>query len=693
MPNLRIRTILENDDVMPTSARARVRSSADTSEDGHRLNGDGAIAPAVKAPSLYRTLLEASFPFRELSLVISADRRARDPIYGIHRWWARRPPALLRGLLIASQLNADATPEEFWQTFSSSERSLKGHRVFDPFAGGGSTLIEAARLGADIVGGDVDPLAVSIISAELEPPEKEPLRKAGAELLEWLTDSFAKLYPTNNDAPALHYFYVPIVECPSCKHRGPLYRSLVLARDPGHRGAVVRDHGLTCYCPSCFSLRHMKSADAVRLRCCGVQHDIWSGTFASQSYSCPRCSARSSHRDLQTGVAKQRLIAVEETPTGGRRRLRPPTGEDLEALESARRSLSGRCKRVHLPSGDVQVGHHDDRPASYGITRYEQLFTPRQILVIGSAWIWLSECDWPKPVTRALEMALSNALATNNRLCGYATDYGRLSALFSVRGYSLPALAVELNPLHLNGGRGTIAACVERIERAAGRAPVRRYTWEPSKQRTVAVDLDVTTAGIHAMLACRSADAFPPPEALPDVDICVFDPPYYDYIAYDELSAFYRSWREDSQLAGPPLLPGKGNGAEPFGAYLGRCMQAIVARLREGRPMAFTYHSTNPDAWDAIGEAIDAANLRVTAIWPVRSDGHMGHHSHDGNSEWDLIIVCRRCSETEPCEPLFTVDRWIEDVKPLRVSSADRNNLTLAYNMVASRFARLRRKH
>ena len=50
-----------------------------------------------------------------------------------------------------------------------------------------------------------------------------------------------------------------------------------------------------------------------------------------------------------------------------------------------------------------------------------------------------------------------------DRLCGYATDYGRLSPLFSVRGYSLPALAVELNPLNLKSGRGTIAACIERF--------------------------------------------------------------------------------------------------------------------------------------------------------------------------------------------------------------------------------------
>jgi putative DNA methylase len=608
----------------------------------------------------------------------------------MHRWWARRPPALLRGLLIANHLNEDATTEDFWRLFGSAERPLAGQRVLDAFAGGGSTLVEAARLGADVVGSDIDPLAVRIVRAELEPPQVEPLRKASAELLTWLAKAFMKFYPARNAAPPLHYFHVPIVECPNCRQRGALYRNLVLVRDARRRGGVVRDHGLTCYCPDCFSVHHMKSPDAVRLRCCGTQRSIWSGTFVGHFYSCPKCGAKSSHRDLSTGVAEQRLVAVEETPMHGRRHLRPPTSDDLDAQQTARHYLARRRSGLHLPDGDVQVGHHDDRPTSYGIKRYVELFTARQLLVLGSAWRWISERNLSEPVKHALEMALSNALATNNRLCGYATDYGRLSALFSVRGYSLPILAVELNPLHPTGGRGTIAACIARIERAAGTTSIRRYTWHAPKRRAVPIDLDLTTAGVSAALACRSADSVPVQDEQ-SINISIFDPPYYDYIAYDELSAFYRAWIRDSHLTGPPLLPGKGNGAEPFGVYLGRCIRTITARVRGGCPIAFTYHSTNPDAWTAIGDAIDLASVRITAIWPVKSDGHMGPHSHEGNSEWDLVIVCRRSIETEPVKPEFTVDEWIAKVKPLKVSKADRSNMSLALAMAASRFARLRR--
>lgn len=107
------------------------------------------------------TLLERGFPFREVSL-LKADRRANDPVYGVHRWWAR-PPALLRAILLAAAQPANLDVESFWRDYEAPERHPGGWRVHDPFIGGGSTLVEAARLGAAVSGGDVDPLAVDIV--------------------------------------------------------------------------------------------------------------------------------------------------------------------------------------------------------------------------------------------------------------------------------------------------------------------------------------------------------------------------------------------------------------------------------------------------------------------------------------------------------------------------------------------------
>jgi adenine-specific DNA methylase len=129
------------------------------------------------------TLLEENFPFRELSYIAKADRRGRDPVYAAHRWWARRPAGVIRGILLAALLPSDTSAEQFWTAYGSDEQSLRGLRIFDPFVGGGSIPVEASRLGAEPHGSDVDPLAVRIVRHELSRPPVSDLRKAAESLL------------------------------------------------------------------------------------------------------------------------------------------------------------------------------------------------------------------------------------------------------------------------------------------------------------------------------------------------------------------------------------------------------------------------------------------------------------------------------------------------------------------------------
>lgn len=448
-------------------------------------NGSVSGDPSRDVPFLGRTLLESWFPSRELSLVIARDRRARDAAYAVHRWWARRPPGLLRALLLGSVLPDSTTPKEFWERFASEAHLLKGWYVHDPFAGGGSTLVEAARLGAHVSGGDVDPVAVRIVNRVLHPADAAAVRKAGAEMVRELFRKLARFYPCAGKATPLHYFSIAIVTCPHCRQEGPLYRNLILVRDLKKAGAVVRDSALTTFCPRCYRLHEFDDPAHERFRCCGQLHQAYAGTFTGQSYRCPHCGSSSTHRDLRTGVAPRRLIAVEDVVPDARRRLRSPVGADLEALSRAARTWGTQSASLPSPSGTVRVDRRDARPRSYGIKRYEEMFTPRQLLVFGHAFQWLRNAKVLPEVRDALELAVSNALTTNNRLCGYATDYGRLSALFTVRGYSLPILSVELNPLHPSCGRGTIAACVERVARSA-EGDVRRHVWSPETGKVAA---------------------------------------------------------------------------------------------------------------------------------------------------------------------------------------------------------------
>ena len=101
-------------------------------------------------------------------------------------------------MLLAAALPADASESEFWRLFASSGHPLHGLRVHDLFVGGGTTVVEAARLGAIPSGTDVDPLAISIVKHEIARPDSRLIAKAGADLLTFLGEAVGHLFAGNN---------------------------------------------------------------------------------------------------------------------------------------------------------------------------------------------------------------------------------------------------------------------------------------------------------------------------------------------------------------------------------------------------------------------------------------------------------------------------------------------------------------
>ena len=75
------------------------------------------------------------------------------PIIAVHKWFARRPGTLFRGLMLAEFCDKPLA-ESF---FASNDCS--GRTVADPFMGGGTPLIETNRLGCDVFGCDINPMS------------------------------------------------------------------------------------------------------------------------------------------------------------------------------------------------------------------------------------------------------------------------------------------------------------------------------------------------------------------------------------------------------------------------------------------------------------------------------------------------------------------------------------------------------
>jgi putative DNA methylase len=648
----------------------------------------GSSSPPMRwAESLEPTLLETALPVRELSLLAKADRRSIDPVYATHRWWARRPPGVIRGLLLASALPGRAEHSLLWKLFSSSEPHLSGFHIHDMFAGGGAMLVEAARLGGIPSGTDIDPLAVKIISHELEPPTASKLKEAGRKLLKAVAKKVARLFGSEEAGwTPLHFFYLHHVTCPKCNEENCLYRNLILARHAGRSGGVMRKSKVEAFCPSCFRIHGLGRLDQKELRCCKQRHRLSSGTLVKGKFECPACGHRSSHKELRTAAAPRRLLAIEETHRKHRRRIRVPRESDLKNLDKAAAYLKAHRHELAIPSSRLETARVDGRPLSYGIEYASDFFTSRQLAVFGAAFRWVENCDYEFATKRALTLALSNALTTNNRLCSYAIEYGRLAPLFSVRSYSLPWLSVELNPFHPTSGRGTLPKNLDRIQRSTSNV-VRRSVWSMKTKKPTATELTFPTCGDASGVKCASASDVLSLDG-DSIDICLFDPPYFDYIAYSELSEFYRVWHADNSLSGKPLLAKRGEEAVSFGHHLGKCLQSILKALKKGRPIAFTFHSLSQAAWEAIGVALDKSDLSITAMWPILNDIHMGHHGKDGNCEWDVVVVCRRQAECMPLSLPCSIASWAELVRPLRFSKPDRECMGIALAMASARFAK-----
>ena len=116
--------------------------------------------------------LIASLALREKQI-----QQVYRPIIAVHKWFARRPGTLFRGLIL-SEFGDQPLTEAFFKA-----NDFPGRMIADPFMGGGTPLIEANRVGCDVVGFDINPMAAWIVREEIEHLDLNAYRQAAGCLL------------------------------------------------------------------------------------------------------------------------------------------------------------------------------------------------------------------------------------------------------------------------------------------------------------------------------------------------------------------------------------------------------------------------------------------------------------------------------------------------------------------------------
>src|SRR5690606_1802948 len=146
-----------------------------------------------------RRLIEDSLPLEIISAQSAREKSIRHGhISTLHIWWARRPLAAMRAAIFASLIPApkDEKEREYlhkligdivnWDSVKDGNNArieearslIRKHypdaspKVLDPFMGGGSTGLEALRLGAETYGVELNPVAYLIQLCTLVYPQK-----------------------------------------------------------------------------------------------------------------------------------------------------------------------------------------------------------------------------------------------------------------------------------------------------------------------------------------------------------------------------------------------------------------------------------------------------------------------------------------------------------------------------------------
>lgn len=108
--------------------------------------------------------IERAFPIVQLNPLSVRERNAFKPVYKMHKWFARRSSSIFRAILLGAALpyeGEDGKPidlmEEFYRGHGDDPRLKRPDgtplKVLDPFMGGGTTVVEALRLGFEVTGG------------------------------------------------------------------------------------------------------------------------------------------------------------------------------------------------------------------------------------------------------------------------------------------------------------------------------------------------------------------------------------------------------------------------------------------------------------------------------------------------------------------------------------------------------------
>ena len=673
-----------------------------------------------------KKLIETSLP---LEAINEASAREKSIRHGhpstLHLYWSRKPLATARAVLFAQLVDDPASrPEEFptveaqdlerarlhslmeklivWEN-SNDEELLRQARdeirksnngvlpaVLDPFAGGGSIPLEAQRLGLEAHASDLNPLAVLINKALIEIPPKfsgqapvfpgaadEQSSWVRAEGLaadvknygQWMRDEAERrighLYPkvtapggTEHTVIAWKWARTVISPNPANPIETPLVNSWWLSKKKGKEAwvkATVVDGKVQ------YEVQH--NADGPKRAEDGTigrkgAHAVGDDTPMTLEY------VRQQGREGKMGA---HLIAIVAEGVRGRIYI-SPNDAHIEAADVDRPE--------DLPMGDIFNNPRNFNTLNYGLTKFSDLFTNRQLVALTTLSDLVSEARnkvfedakaaglslgerledggvgaeaYVDAVATYLALAVSRMADYSSSLCSWNNARDTIRNVFARQAIPMVWDYVESNIFSSSSGN-----FLGQVEWGA-KAIVKVSATRLSEVKQVSA-----LSREYSQLAIST------------------DPPYYDNIGYSDLSDFFYIWLRRSLIGIQPLIVGtmlspkaeelvanpyRHDGKKGAEKFFVNGFNSVFHRIRENNvnaevPMTVYYaykqqdsgkEGTSSTGWHTLLDGLIHAGWEVTATWPMRSErnGRMLSISTNALAS-SIVLACRPRPESAP---------------------------------------------
>ncbi len=585
------------------------------------------------------------------------------PIIAVHKWFARRPGTLFRALLL-SEFNDEPVSETFYQRNDHS-----GMTIADPFMGGGSPLVEANRIGCNVIGYDINPMSYWVVKEELEYLDLKEYEKAASALRKHLQKEIGHLHQTkclkcSGDAQVKYFLWMKTAVCGHCSKTYDLSPGYVVAENKRHPNYVV-------VCKSCGALKEIQDKKTPG-KCLSCKTEIsLTGTVARRVAVCSHCGKNNSFPGPNPLPPTHRLFAMEyycatckSSHTG--RFFKAPDSDDLAKVTTAEKQINS-MKSKFIPDDQILPGDETDRLLRWGYKHYNEMFNSRQLLGLELSGRFITTIK-DQRVKYALATNLSDLLRYQNMLCRYDTMALKSLDIFSIHGFPVGLVQCESNFLGIpngggvNVGSGGWSNIIEKFSKAKAyclepfeiKHPSGRKTVVPVPGEWIGDVCPGSKTKRSIELNCESSTtATLKPNSL---DAVFTDPPYFGNVQYAELMDFCYVWlrkllgtdiqvfkakstRNEAELTGNVNM---GRDLAHFTAGLAGTFSNFAGALKPGRPFAFTFHHNQLDAYIPVAVAILDAGLVCTVALPCPAEmGASIHINGTTSSIVDTVFVCR----------------------------------------------------